>query len=221
MGNKCMLRDTISEFPIFKDVHLSDLDELMDEGTLLKYKKNETILREGEKLHTFYVVLHGMVKVFKVSIGGREFTIDWRYSGDILGWGQVMRGGSFKTTYAALEDTSILSFNREPFLSFLSGNPVMKKRISNLDIVLIDKLFDKLVDIADDTANNRLVRTLIVLQKRSGNTLCLTHQEIAQMSWMTLETTTRILSELKKEGIISTKRGMVIINDSDRLEEMV
>ena len=78
-----------------------------------------------------------------------------------------------------------------------------------------------LIDVAADTANNRLVRTLKSLYEETGHTLHLTHQEVAQMAWTTLETTTRILSKLKKDNIISTKRGKIIILRPDKLSEEV
>lgn len=215
------LSKTISNYSIFDGVDMSDINNLAMEGTLLYYKKGQEILREGEYLPAFYLILKGMVKVCKISSSGREFTIDWRYAGEGLGWGQVIRGGFFNATYTTLDDTTIVAFKKEKFFRFLSRNPIVTAKISNQSIDLINKLFNKLIDVAADTAGNRLVRTLKSLYEETGSTLNLTHQEIAQMAWTTLETTTRILSKLKKDNIISTKRGRIIILKPEILLEEV
>jgi CRP-like cAMP-binding protein len=214
---KSSLLKYISDFSIFEGVPISDLDELVTQGTILNYKKGQKIHREGENPTAFSLILKGMAIGTKVSPTGREFVIDWAYAGGTPGWGQVIRGGFFNATCTALEDTSVISFSKEKFFVFLSRNPIVQERISNLSIDLINKLFNKLIDVATDTANNRLIRTLISLCEKTGNTLNLTHQEVAQMSWTTLETTTRILSKLRKDNIVNIERGKIIINNPEKL----
>jgi CRP/FNR family cyclic AMP-dependent transcriptional regulator len=215
--NKSSLLKSISSFSLFEGVPISDLDELIMEGTILNYKKGQKIHREGERSTEFRLILEGMVIFSKVSSTGREFVVDWEYAGWTPGWGQIIEGGCFTATCTALVDTSVISFSKEKFHVLLSRNPIVLKRISDQSVDLINKLFNNLIDVSTDTANNRLIRTLISLCKISGNTLNLTHQEIAQIAWTTIETTTRILSKLKKDKIVSIEHGKMIINNPEKL----
>jgi CRP-like cAMP-binding protein len=190
---------------------------LIEKSHELHFKKGDLIRREGQQPDAFYLILQGMVNISKVSLNGKEFTIDCRFKGETLGWGQVLRGGFFTATYYALDDIVLLSFGKEIFIAFINRNPIIQSRISNSNVDLINILFNKLIDVSCDTAGNRLIRTLITLNMRCGNVVNLTHLDIAKMSWTTLETTTRVLTKLKKENILSTDRGKIVIKNPEKL----
>ncbi len=215
--NKSNLLEFLQALPIFNGVSRAELLDLIEKGTELHFKKGNLICLEGHKPDAFYLISQGMVNISKISLDGKEFTIDCRFKGETLGWGQVLRGGVFTVSYYALDDTLLYSFDKEIFISFLKRNPVVQSRISDLTIDLINILFNKLIDVACDTANNRLIKTLINLNARCGNIVNLTHLDIAKMSWTTLETTTRVLTRIKKDNILSIDRGKIIIKDPERL----
>jgi CRP-like cAMP-binding protein len=203
--------------PIFDSISRVELLNLVEKSTELHFRKGDLIRREGQKPDAFYLIIQGMVNVSKISLNGKEFTIDCRFKGETLGWGQVLRGGFFTATYYALDDTVLLSFGKEIFIAFIDRNPIILSRISNSNIDLINILFNKLIDVSCDKASNRLVRTLITLNMRCGNVVNLTHLDIAKMSWTTLETTTRVLTKLKKDKILSIDRGKIIIQEPEKL----
>jgi CRP-like cAMP-binding protein len=73
------------------------------------------------------------------------------------------------------------------------------------------------MDLVADNATNRLVKTLFTLSTKYGDTLNFTHQEIAEMSGISTETATRIMTQLKNASILEVARGRVIIKDKDKL----
>lgn len=71
---KCIKSDLLkylSKYSIFEGVPISDLDELVMEGTVLNYMKGQKIHREGEIPTAFSLILEGMVIGTKVSSTGR------------------------------------------------------------------------------------------------------------------------------------------------------
>ena len=208
----------IYTLPIFNGISRFELHDIITKGTELHFDKGDLIRMEGEKPDAFYLVLKGSVIVSKISVDGKEFTIDCRFKGDSLGWGQVLKGGCFAASYYALgDDTVILSFRKDVFTRFIKRHPIIQSRITENNVDLINLLFSKLIDISCDTANNRLVKILMNLNNKCGNIVDLTHLDIAKMSWTTLETTTRILARLKKDNILNTARGKIIIKYPERL----
>lgn len=218
---KSNLLEFFQSLPIFDGVSSAELLGLIEKGNELYYKKGDLIRREGQKPEAFNLVLRGMVNISKISADGKEFTIDCRFKGETLGWGQVLRGGVFTASYYAMDETALFSFDKEMFIALLNRHPIVQSRIADLNIDLINILFNKLIDVSCDTANNRLIRTLINLNARCGNIVNLTHLDIARMSWTTLETTTRVLVRLKKDNILSIDRGKIIINDPARLSHYI
>lgn len=219
--SKSNLLEFLQTLPIFDGVNKDELLNLLKKTFELHFKKGELIRMAGERPDAFYLIFEGMVNVSKISSKGKEFTIDCRFKGDNIGWGQVLRGGVYTANYYALDDTIILSFDKEIFINFMKRNPIMQSRIGDLNIDLINKLFNKLIDVACDTANNRLIRTLIHLNERCGDIINLTHLEVAKMSWTTIETSTRVLTRLRHNNIISTDRGKIIIKNSEKLHHYI
>jgi CRP-like cAMP-binding protein len=56
-----------------------------------------------------------------------------------------------------------------------------------------------------------------MLSAKLGDSLPFTRQEIADMSGLTIETAIRIMSRLKKSGVIGSARGHILILDEVRL----
>ncbi|MCA9475367.1 MAG: winged helix-turn-helix domain-containing protein, partial [Nitrospira sp.] len=76
--------------------------------------------------------------------------------------------------------------------------------------------------------DQRLATILIHLAQRAGTSeaegvrlsVKLTHQDLADMAGLTKETTSRILSRLKKDHIVTSSRKQLVIQDLARLQKM-
>jgi len=75
------------------------------------------------------------------------------------------------------------------------------------------------VDLAGEVVETRLVKSLFELASRLGGTLLLTREELASFVGTTTETAIRVISNLKRKGIISGEagKGEIIISDMEKL----
>ncbi len=71
-----------------------------------------------------------------------------------------------------------------------------------------------------DSVERRLAQTLIDLSKKFGKTIPLTKHELAEMAGTTVETTIRVLSDFKKQGIVTSLRGSTTITKPDELAKL-
>ena len=71
-----------------------------------------------------------------------------------------------------------------------------------------------------DSVERRLAQALLTLSKKFGNTIPLTKHELAELANTTVETTIRVLSQLKKDGIIKSSRGSTTIVKPSSLEDL-
>ena len=71
-----------------------------------------------------------------------------------------------------------------------------------------------------DPVEQRLAQTLINLTKKFGSTIPLTKHELAEMANTTVETTIRVLSQFKKDGLIESSRGSTTIAKLEKLRDL-
>jgi CRP/FNR family transcriptional regulator, nitrogen oxide reductase regulator len=78
----------------------------------------------------------------------------------------------------------------------------------------------RLRDMAGERVEQRLARLLLRLSAKLGSTLPFTRQELSDMAGTTTETTIRVLSQWKDQGVISSVRGKILITDEKKLKQL-
>ena len=73
---------------------------------------------------------------------------------------------------------------------------------------------------AYDPVERRLAQALLRLSKKFGATIPLTKHELAELANTTVETTIRILSQLKQQGVVASSRGSTTIKKADKLQQL-
>lgn len=67
----------------------------------------------------------------------------------------------------------------------------------------------------------RLIATLLRLQQQFGQTLPVTHRELAQMACTTTESAIRVVRRLKAQGLLEGQRGLMRIQQPAALERLL
>lgn len=216
-SGKLEILTLLQQCPIFYGIDKCELESLARAAVILNFSKGMVIEREGEMTTSFHIIKDGIVKVFKTAPSGKEFIIDVRYKGEIFGEAAALKGILHCASTQALQNTSVVNIERSDFLDFMARNPVIAQRIAYLEFDKIYKLYESLMDLVASNAHQRLIKLLCRLGHKYGNTLRFTHQEIAEMSGTTVETTTRVLTQLKKSSVLRLTRGSVTIIDEEKL----
>ena len=207
----------LQECPILSTVDRLELEKLAKFASILHFGRGAIIVLDEETPTKFHIIKDGIVKVFKTSQAGKEFTIDIRYRGEIIGLIPVIKGIPHFASTRALADTEIVAISRQDFLDFIDRNPAVASRITDSEFQRICDLHERLMGLMADNASRRLVKTLFALFGKYGSTLHFTHQEIAEMSGISTETATRIMTQLKNSGILKSARGKLIITNAEKL----
>lgn len=216
-GGKQAILEAIRECSLLNDCPKAELKKLANTATLVHFNKGQLMLREEDIPQSLHIVANGLVRIYKISPSGREFTIDILSKGEIFGGMSLISGFTYSSGAQALEEANIVAIPKEPFLAFTSRNPEITARITRLENVRKGTLFTKLIELVTDKAEQRVSKVLSELITKYGSTLCLTHKDIAEMSGTTSETVTRIMTNLKNRGAIKLSRGKIQIIDKDKL----
>ena len=167
--------------------------------------KGETVFSEGEEAAYSYKVVSGGVRLCKYTQDGRRQIADFALPGDHFGY----QGAERHThTAEAIGDTIVLAYPNGQLERLGEMIPDFGKYVRALLTQSLLSAQQHLVVLGRQSAKERVVSFLLLLAERSdacpGDRLELpmSRQDIADHLGLTIETVSRMIGELKREGLI-------------------
>lgn len=96
--------------PFLAGMNRVQLALLTDCAMATHFKKNQTILREGEFANRFYLIESGKVVLESLNGSGEAQVIETIGSGDLLGWSWMFPPYTWQFTARAVEPTAAIFF---------------------------------------------------------------------------------------------------------------
>lgn len=210
----------LRETSIFKGLRADEVQELVTRAVAIRLPKGALIFGEGDPSDFFYVVQEGYVRLFKNAPSGKMLTFTVAGYGDTLN-GLALSGDHYFMSAQTMTIVNVLRIPRKEFLAFVEGHPHLMIDLLKIIAERIGHDYARTVGFVGEDVEQRLLYSLYTLASRFGNTLSLTREELANFSGTTTETTIRVLSNLKKSGVISCtgNRGEIVISDFAKLVE--
>jgi CRP/FNR family cyclic AMP-dependent transcriptional regulator len=183
----------------------------------------------NRKLEHVYLLASGRVKLLRGSPGGREVTFGLVNPLDIFGeTGLFTSLSTYAYSAEAIEDSVVISFRRTDFEAAMETSIDALMQLFQLQTKSRLAAEARLADFIFYDVTARLARLLVSLSGTYGRStktgtllkLKVTHQELANLIGSTRETTTLILSEFKRRGLIEFAGRKIIVVDADQLSEI-
>ena len=219
---QCIVRQLNSLKSLTKD----ELIRVSSCKTSRTIKKGEVIFDEGDHINGLFCISDGVCKVSKMSSNGRDQIIYLVKKGDILGERSLINDEAANLKATAINDMEVCFIPREEIVSDLSKNPNFSMNILKDLADSLKKADTVLVDMAQKTVKQRLAEMLINLDTKFGHdtdnvlNIHLSREDIANIIGTATESAIRLLSEFKKEKIISLKGKNITIINTPKLKKI-
>jgi CRP/FNR family transcriptional regulator len=190
-----------------------ELLDLLTDYPLRNYRKGEIILFQGEAPRVAYVLQKGVAKAYNISSSGDEKPIGFYGPGSLFPASWVLgRAPSAIYYYEAFTDVAVYCVPPNEYVELLKANP--ETLYSELENYVADEVGKsmRLNALQHSRASDKLIYTLHYLALSNGKQLSndtvelqllLTHQDFANLTGLTRETTATELNKLKKAGVIT------------------
>ncbi|MCP4021702.1 MAG: Crp/Fnr family transcriptional regulator [Desulfobacteraceae bacterium] len=190
----------------------------------LLFDKSRMIFTEGDKADGFYIVEKGKVKVFKLSLDGKEQILHIYGPGNTFGEVPVFEGKHFPASAMAIEKSTIIFLERKKFVSVLTETPQLGM---NMLADLSRRLREFTIQIENLSLKEvpaRLAAYILTLAREQHNekqvTLPISKVQLANLIGTTPETISRILKKMAASSLIKSKAKTIIIQDMEGLLEL-
>ena len=185
-----------------------------------KFKKGENILRTGETINSFGLVISGSVNIEYNDIFGNTNIIGNADSGQVFAEAySCLPEEPLMVSVSAAEDCEILFISTKNIFSGIIGDyDVYRKFISNLIAVLAGKnigLSRKINDITPKTIRERLISYLssqAVKQESNYITIPFNRQQLADYLCVDRSAMSNELSKMRRDGLLTFDRNMFKLN---------
>lgn len=214
----------IAKIPLFAGLDRSQLATVRNIGIEKRFAKGEIIFSEGDDADGLFLILHGRVKIFKVSPDGKEQIMHFFSAGQPIGEVPVFAGERFPANAMALDDTRALFIPRQAFLKLIERNPAIAlKMLAELSIRL--RQFTLQVEnLSLKEIPARLATYLLYLAGEQGGrdvvTLGISKGQLASLLGTIPETLSRIFAKLSAQSMIAVEGRTIRLLDPEGLREL-
>lgn len=202
-----------------------EINQLFTDGRPKTYPKNQLIHYQGDPLSRIYLVKSGFVKAYTILESGDTRTILLLAAGDIfpLAFSSTMDWSDYKINYfyQSLSDVELTVLPSETLMAQLRENPAAMNTYMAYLSASNEVIMSQLEVMKNKKAIDKVCMLLPYLISKSGKQikpdvyelqLKLSHQELADLSGVTRETTTTLIKQLEKLSIINQKHGHWHVN---------
>jgi CRP-like cAMP-binding protein len=214
-----------------KQTHSLEIKELLQfADRKIKSEKGTYLFQEGMKAEEFYIVISGKIQISKITTDGRELSLRICGENDICGELTLFTDNpKYLLSAKVIEEGEVVAIRRDVLETEIFQNSKLALEFMKWMSDHFRNTQTKFRDLVLNGKRGALFSTLIRMsnsygvQQKNGILidLPLTNQELANFCGTSRESTNRILSELKRDNIISIKKGKISILNLQYLRDEI
>ncbi|MCP4996684.1 MAG: Crp/Fnr family transcriptional regulator [Gammaproteobacteria bacterium] len=192
--------------------------------TPITLESGDTLFSLDEVAHYCYLVDRGALKLFRLAVNGNEKVVDIATAGTPVGLDAMFLADPRYTYFAeSVEKTTLIPVKRSVFLSLAQDSPTFCFNLLTALSGQIKGHIEEIDSLCLKSATNRFAGYL--LERLSGPTqtlkLPVCKGVLASRLSITPETLSRILSKLRKQGVIEIRGSNISIQNIEQLRRLV
>ena len=204
----------------------AQLVNLNKQSTRKRVESGIELIGESQEANTYANIISGVVKLTKMMADGRQQIVGLQFAPDFLG--RPFRADS-GTTADAATDVNICSFPKAVIDRMIKDTPELEHRLLEQTLKELDEARDWMLTLGRKTASEKVASFLFLIAthinpeddaESASFELPLTRSDIADFLGLTIETVSRQMTKLRKDGVIQIRNNRhVDVADLTKLAE--
>jgi CRP/FNR family nitrogen fixation transcriptional regulator len=182
-----------------------DSETLRSIGTVISAAEGEEVFAEGDDTDHFYKVISGVVRVCKFLSDGRRQIEAFHVEGEVFG---LELGDSRTMSAEAVGDCTLVAYRRRGAESLAQKDESVGRQLFQYAMLNLAHAQDHSLLLARRGASEKVAAFLLGWARQlsaSGKLigLAMSRQDIADYLGLTIETVSRSLSQMERQGVIA------------------
>lgn len=196
------MKTHIKNIVLFKNIDEETVKKIETFTTEHKILKDTIIFYEGDASKFLYLLVKGVIKLYKTSSSHKEIVLKYFHGNELIGEVANFEGIPYPATAKAYSDVEILKIDFEKLKEIIFSNPNMA---FNIQTSLIKKIKNLENIISTNLVLDSKERVAKYIYNHTEDFFDTKNIEIAEVLGVSPETLSRILKFFKDNGIINLK----------------
>jgi CRP/FNR family nitrogen fixation transcriptional regulator len=185
--------------------------------------RGEELFAEGDDAECFYKVVSGTIRSYKLLSDGRRQIDAFHLPGDMFG---LEAGREHRFSAEAVDGATVLAFRRSRLDDLRHADPGFDDEVMSSMIRNLERAQDHMLLLGRKTAQEKIATFLLDLADRLDKDdrfeLPMQRSDIADHLGLTIETVSRTLTQLAREGLIglASSSRTVVLADKESLARL-
>lgn len=219
----------LARSPLTRDLSPEQHTEIDRLLTSWAWAAEDPILLAGDEADGTYLVASGRARITRDTRDGREITLDIAAPGDIIGPLHTHQSTATDSAWA-METTCALYLPAEALAEVVETYPAVALAMLRMQQDELARARERETAQTTSTVEQRVAAALRRLDDKLGQTrgdgssllqVRLRRDDIAGMAGTTVESASRALARMKKEGVINSGREWIAIIDHEALADLI
>jgi CRP-like cAMP-binding protein len=218
-------RSVIAGLPMFAGLATDQLDSIVKEAQSVRYSKGTNVFEQDAPATSFFILLHGHLRVAKLTPAGQQVVVRFVAPGEIFGVAKAIGRTTYPATATAVVDSVALSWPSAAWPRLVENNPALATNALQMVGSRLQEAHTRVVEMSTEQVERRVAHALLRLAKQAGRKVeegvridfPISRQDIAEMTGTTLHTVSRILSAWEERGWVAGGRQKIVIREAHKL----
>lgn len=218
-------RSVVADIKLFSGLAPGDLDEILREARSVRYAKDIAVFEQGGEADSFFVLLHGHLRVERTTPQGHQIVVRYVSPGEIFGVAQALALRQYPATAVAAVDSIALCWPSAAWPRLAAKFPTLAANALQTVGRRLQDTQTSVLEMSSEQVEQRIAHMLLRLAKQAGRKTVagveidfpISRQDVAEMTGTTLHTVSRILSAWEQRGLVEGGRQRIVLRDPHAL----
>lgn len=220
--------ELLGQAHFFSHLSEAELTEVNSRFQEVHYGAGDWIWHPGDEAREMFIVAAGQVKLLQHGADGKDVLFSFAGTGDLIGGLAAVGDTSHPDGAQAHTECCLLRIMQPDFQELLQRQPGIALKVLEFAAEQLEQARATIHGLSSSTAEQRIARALLRLLEKHGEEhedgqliqLPLPQQDLAAMTGTTVETVSRVLSQFRHNGLVTTGRRWVAVTDEAGLEAL-
>ncbi len=218
-------RAQIAELALFAGMSPEALDDILGQARSLHVPKGKTVFQQNEHAHSFFLLLHGRLRVTQITAEGQQVVVRFVGAGDIFGMAQAIGRDNYPATSTAAVDSVVLAWPAASWGPLTEKYPAIATKTLLAVGTRVQEAHARLREISTEQVEQRVARAVLRLANQAGRKLAegvlidfpISRQDIAELTGTSLYTVSRIFSIWETKNWVAGGRQRILVRNPHQL----
>ena len=203
-GNADCLHCAIRSSALFSGLTERDFESLHEPVEQLTLEPGNVLYKAGDSGHHLFTVRSGLIKLVQYLADGSQRIVRLVHDTDVLGL-EIMVGEQYDHEAVVLRTSELCRYPQAAVSRLSRQNPALHQDLMARWQKALQEADTWITLLSTGSSRKRMANLLLLLNKGEASSECflLSREDIGSILSMTIETSSRAISEFKRSGLIN------------------